>query len=156
MELHCQWPHCLRPDTTVPWPNSHWVLYGFPPEEEVWGGHVQHCEGCPDTSPRAQSHSALRSRPLSALGSWGNPRQKTMMLASNSRAPRPKDASFPCSLCYCVSSFPSFFFFDPIDSTRMTWQFVQRKIDGVEEGVMVFNSSWILIHLSQASLSCKC
>lgn len=46
----------------------------------------------------------LGAYPLSALGSQGNPRQQTEMLASNSRAPCSKDASSPYLLCYCVLS----------------------------------------------------
>lgn len=37
--------HCLRPYTTVPWPNSHRILYGFPPEERAWEATGHHCTG---------------------------------------------------------------------------------------------------------------
>lgn len=62
-------------------------------------------QGCPDTSPSKQSWTwALPACLLSALGSQGNPRQQTETLASNSRAPCSKDASFPYLLCYYVLS----------------------------------------------------
>ena len=72
-------------------------------------------QGCPDTSTGKQTQtSASRSCLLSALGSQGNPRQKTKMLAFNSRAPCSKDASFPCLPCYCVLSLNPFFFLIPL------------------------------------------
>lgn len=71
--------------------------------------------GCPDTSPRRQSQTlVLRSRPLSALGSQGNPRRNTWMLASNSRAPRSKDAWCPCLICYCALPLLSLSVFIPL------------------------------------------
>lgn len=95
--------------TTVPWPNSHGILYGFPPKERAWGDHSAPLHRAvliphPESSPRFQ-HCGLAH---SALGSQGNPRQKTKTLASNSRAPCSKVAPFPCLLLCVVFKIPFF------------------------------------------------
>lgn len=126
-EHHCQWPTASgvhdsaltqQPLTTI------WI--------STWGeGLGSHgAQGCPDTSPRERSQtSAWWSCPLSALGSQEKPGQKTKMLASNSRVPRPKMHHVP--VCFATVCCLRDFFFNPFASTEMTYQqFVQRKMVG--------------------------
>lgn len=111
MEPHCQWPTASGRTRQCLDPTAIEYCMDFPLRRGPGRPQGTTARGCPDTSPRKQSRTgALWSCPLSALGSQGNPRQKTQTLTSNSRAPCSKDASFPCPLCYYVLSFRSFFF----------------------------------------------
>lgn len=76
----------------------------------------------PESSPRFQDRGLAHS----ALGSRGNPRQKTKTLASNSRAPCSKDASFPCLLLCVVFKIP--FFFIPLIQLELHVNYLSKGI----------------------------
>lgn len=110
MELYCQWPHCLGCTRQCLDPTAIEYCTDSHLRRES-GRPVQQRKGRPDTSPESRPR-LQRGGPAHSLpeAPRGSKTEKTTALASSSSAPHPKDASFPCSLCYCVSSLPSFFF----------------------------------------------
>lgn len=147
--------HCLWPYTTVPWPHSHRILCGFPPEERAWGGHSAPLHRAVPI-PHPASSPGLGRLPTLCLRLPGESQTANWDAGFQQQSSVFKRCIFSLSaLLLCVVfkigfgfGFGLGDFLGPSHSSRSTCQqvFVQRKTTGGWGGGRKWNLYHHLIH----------